>query len=173
MAVQVRSYELGVLLTPSLEARYRASTHAGFSVFASEGSNAGGGNSSSTHSRSSRFGGAIGVTVVPQLTVTFWSPAATREEQQHNPQQLLQLRQQQGSDAARVVGGSGGGGEAVPVVLPVPYVLPPVPYRQGTDVPWMVDEPQTGRDALGKMWGEPKSHYGFMEPGEDEAGELP
>ncbi len=166
--MQVRSYELGVLLTPSLEARYLASPHAGFSVFADE---VYGGNSRMMHSSSSSSRSGVGAAGARQLTVTFWSPAATREEQDrqhHRQQQLLLLRQQQESGAAAGSVGSGGGGEAVPVVLPVPYVLPPLPYRQGTDVPWMVDEPQAGRDALGKMWGEPKSHYGFIEPGEDE-----
>ena len=34
----------------------------------------------------------------------------------------------------------------------------------GVDVPWAVDEPQVGVDALGLPWGLRRSHYGHREP---------
>ncbi|PNH10367.1 Tyrosyl-DNA phosphodiesterase 1 [Tetrabaena socialis] len=133
--LMVRSYELGVLLTPALEAAYRASPQWGFMCCADES----GGGISSGQAR----------------------PSPPHSPQQHPRVAFVTLAC--GAQEKLALEAAG----AVVCVLPVPYELPPVMYGSDEsveDVPWTVDTPQAGRDALGLDWGVRKSHYGHREP---------
>jgi hypothetical protein len=101
-----------------------------------------------------------------------------------------------GLDASSVSVGASGqqGGGTVTVRLPVPYALPPLPYRpsgasaaqasgsaagppaaraadeaQGgeADTPWAVDQPQMGLDVFGLPWGVRRNLYGYLQDEEE------
>ena len=102
--LMIRSYELGVLITPETEraAQVAAGATDVTSVRLLHGTSAGAGGASGSGSSSS--GGP--------------APA--------------------------------GGGEVISWI-PLPYSIPPAPYRQ-QDVPWANDDPQRERDWLGNSW---------------------
>jgi hypothetical protein len=74
-----------------------------------------------------------------------------------------QLQQQQQQEAATA---SNPSSSSVPVLLPLPYQLPPQQYQPG-DVPWCVDPPTPfpGVDVFGYTFGNtPSRYYGNTEP---------
>ncbi|GBF96301.1 hypothetical protein Rsub_09096 [Raphidocelis subcapitata] len=122
------SYELSVLLLPSLEAAHRRHRHRGFVAWPAPGGGGGGGDGA----------------------------AEAQEQQQQAAPAAVQTEQQQAAAASSSRGGGSGGGAAgvaffaarqadpaaaaaagaEAVLLPVPFPLPPAPYRGG-DKPWM------------------------------------
>lgn len=155
----VRSYELGVLLLPSLEAAYRSHPHRGFSCTAPRGQGAAG-----AAGRGAQQGGASteqaaaaaaghGAEGAARGSVQFWSMAA-----KEGGEESKQLQQQGGVGSSRE-------GQAVRVHLPLPYQLPPERYAAG-DTPWAWDVPWEGLDALGQPSGRPVRHYNLTEPAE-------
>jgi hypothetical protein len=79
-------------------------------------------------------------------------------------------QQQQQQDLAAAAGpsssSSSGSSSSVPVLLPLPYLLPPQLY-QPEDVPWCVDTPEQfqGVDTFGYTCGNaPLRYYGNTEP---------
>lgn len=78
----------------------------------------------------------------------------------------LQQQQQQQQVADTATQPSSSSRSGVPVLLPLPYLLPPKQYQQG-EVPWCVDPPRPfpGADAFGYTCGNtPLRYYGNTEP---------
>ncbi|KIY92938.1 hypothetical protein MNEG_15025 [Monoraphidium neglectum] len=144
----ILSYELGALCLPSLEAAYRAHRHRGFSALptAADAGRSGG-------------GGGDGARVLEpgggrqqqQQQEQQEQQQEEQQEEQHEEQQQQQQRQQQQEQneqqqevafyAARQASPAVPPAGAAPparVLLPVPYPLPPPPYRPG-DLPWACD----------------------------------
>ncbi|GLC33895.1 hypothetical protein PLESTB_000815500 [Pleodorina starrii] len=153
--LMIRSYELGVLVTPALEAAYRASPQFGFCCD-DDGS-------ASPHQRHTAAAAAA-----PLRVVTFWTLAGATAGSGGGG----------GGSGGGSGGGGGGSGGSAPTearsaslsgggelacALPVPYPLPPTSYQAGVDEPWTVDTRQPGLDALGLPHGSPYSHYGHTQ----------
>ncbi|KXZ55436.1 hypothetical protein GPECTOR_3g86 [Gonium pectorale] len=155
--LMIRSYEMGVLVTPAHEAAYRSSPHWGFCC-------TDGGTAAAVVN-----GGASAQQQQQQPTSTALPALAAAAGCPPPAVKFLTLAAATAAAAGRQsTNGTGGGASGAAEVvcgIPVPFVLPPVPYRQ-EDRPWTVDEPRAEVDALGLAWGTPQSHYGHTEPPE-------
>ncbi|KAG2424634.1 hypothetical protein HXX76_014359 [Chlamydomonas incerta] len=159
--LMVRSYELGVLITPQAEAAYRASPQWGYTC-------GGGWRDGASGTRAMTAAAAGPDAALPPVRLVAMDMGGPQQQQQ----------QQQSQQRA-----AGESGAAAVVALPLPFHLPPVRYRsagaaggaagagggaadagRAPDVPWAVDEPQAGLDSLGLPWGVRLSHYGHREP---------
>ncbi|GIL60588.1 hypothetical protein Vafri_15126 [Volvox africanus] len=156
--LMIRSYELGVLVTPALEAAYRASPQYGFCCYPSP-------NKLQMEPRQQQQQQpsqsaqledtpSSQVPCVNTSGVTFCSFAAP------TTCTLPGITLPSDAGGERAHGDAGG---SVTCMIPVPYTLPPTSYRAGEDKPWVVDVPQQGLDALGLPWGAPYSHYGHID----------
>lgn len=119
----VRSFELGVLLTPGTEARYRASRWAGFSC--------------TSPSRGCQ-GGAAAAPAAAAATAAAGAAAA-------DPPAVCLTQWRAGAPQAAT---AGPGPQQLRVALPIPYRLPPQPYAAG-EQPWNSDTNWPGEDSLG------------------------
>jgi tyrosyl-DNA phosphodiesterase-1 len=167
----VRSYELGVLLLPSLEAAYRSHPQRGFSCTAPGGAAGAAGAAGSRlqqggASTEQAAAAAAGPSVAEHGAaggaargfVEFWSMAAQEGGEESKQQQQQQQQGGVGSSCTE-------GPQVVRVHLPLPYQLPPERYAPG-DTPWAWDVPWEGLDALGQLSGRPVRHYNLTEPAE-------
>jgi len=126
----IRSYELGVLITPSTEERYRSSWDTDDGI-AFSCTTSGGGDSKEKRKPSRR------VTLVP------W----TRPESEVNNNET---NKKEGRDGEEKEEEEEEGVVCVP--LPIPFKLPPDRYDPDQDVPWAVD--MTPKEAPGSdVWG--------------------
>lgn len=146
------SYELGVLLVPSLEAAYRASRWVGFSCTsdapmpgaATAAAAADGGAAAAAAAAEGQAGGAAAAAAAgpaasqPAPTVRF---VAWKRGDSQEAQEMAAGEGASGSSS----GGSDGGGvqRELLVPLPIPYSLPPQKYQPG-DEAWMVDRHYSG-----------------------------
>lgn len=141
--LMVRSYELGVLLVPSLEGAYRASRWRGFSCTSSQpwqqqqvAALPPGGAAAEQAGPSAAAGAAA---AGPTVRFVHWQRGAS----------------QNAEAAAR--------GQELRVPLPIPYTLPPQRYAAG-DQPWAVDTAWPGADSLGRTVDNPWGRlYGMLE----------
>mgnify|MGYP001810877824 CR=1 FL=1 len=134
--MMVRSYELGILLTPACEAAYRASRWHGFSCTSTQPLPAEGGcGEAAAGAAAAAAGGAAPASAV---RFTQWRRGAPQE-------------------AAAAADG------VLRVPLPIAYRLPPAQYPPG-ERPWTVDGAWQGLDALGfDRDASPSCHYGALE----------
>lgn len=129
-----RSYELGVLLTPSMEAAYRASRWAGFSCTAPTPAPA-----AAADAAGGSGGGGGGSGQPPAVRFVAWKRGDSQEAQAEADGTLR-------------------------VPLPIPFSLAPQRYAAGVDRPWMVDVHCPGLDTLGCTIDAPYgSMYGRLE----------
>ncbi|GLI60365.1 hypothetical protein VaNZ11_002490 [Volvox africanus] len=159
--LMIRSYELGVLVTPALEAAYRASPQYGFCCHPSPNSlqmeprhrpqqQQQQQPSESTQMKDTSPSQVLCITVTGVTFCSFAAPTTCALPG-------ITLPSYAGDERS----GDDGGG--VTCMIPVPYTLPPTSYHAGEDKPWVVDVPQQGLDALGLPWGAPYSHYGHID----------
>lgn len=139
--IQVRSYEMGVLFLPSLEAAYRRHRHRAFSCLPSHGPG---------HlPRHFRFG-------LPTPRDAETSPTVNVL-----PEAQCLVEFETASASSEPKGEPQGAASVQRVPLPLPFALPPRPYLP-EETPWMADAEQAGCDVLGRTRGEcSESMYGF------------
>lgn len=142
------SYELGVLLVPSLEAAYRASRWVGFSCTsdapmpaagaarAAAGAAAGEGQAEGTEAAVAAAATTSSAAAQPPLPVRFvaWKRGDSQEAQ------AVAAGEEGGASSSS---SSNSAGQELRVPLPIPYPLPPQRYQPG-DEPWMVDRHWSG-----------------------------
>jgi tyrosyl-DNA phosphodiesterase 1 len=137
----VRSYELGVLFLPSLEARFRASAQRDFSCTPSSG------------------GALRRLLLCPAVQNAVAGSGVNGEAAQVAFVAAAATQRTGAGESQREF--ANGSAEAVP--LPLPYCLPPRPYSAG-DEPWMANVEHAGTDALGRLQLEcGESMYGFTQ----------
>ncbi|KAG2496528.1 hypothetical protein HYH03_005352 [Edaphochlamys debaryana] len=167
--LMVRSYELGVLVTPASEAAYRSSPHFGFTCDHPAPADAAGGAGAGGADGSQPSGPGASPPQQGEAAphVTLWTTEGITAQREAPLQPASQ--QTSASTLAAQSDAAAGGAAApwhVPCVVPLPYALPPVPYM-AADEPWTVDERHLGLDSLGRLCGEPASFYGLVEPDGD------
>ena len=140
----IRSYELGVLLVPSLEAAYRASRWRGFSC------------TSTAEQPRGLAGAGAPQAPGPAPTVRFvpWQRGDSQEAS---------------LAPAAALGGDGEGTSAagalhvLRVPLPIPFRLPPQQYERG-ERPWDWETNWPGLDSWGRVRQDPRgANYGYLE----------
>lgn len=124
-SLYIRSFELSVLILPSLEAEYRASSNRGFQC-----------------TTGAAAPPAPRLLRCPADALRAPPPAASGTAAAPRPTGGLVFR------AALQSGGSPADADTTVVPLPIPYALPPPRYG-GTDVPWVVDDAHTAVDIRG------------------------
>ena len=130
--LKVLSYELGVLLTPALEAAYRAHRWRGFSCTSAQ----------------PPLAGAAAATAGGAAAAAAAAAAASGEAAQPTLRFVQWRRGTPQEPAATGAHGAGGAPPALRVPLPIPYSLPPARYGAG-ERPWTNDGRWDGLDALG------------------------
>ncbi|KAL4425897.1 hypothetical protein ABPG75_009913 [Micractinium tetrahymenae] len=145
----IRSYELGVLMTPSTEAAYRGSRWAGFSCTSPPRCQ---GATAATKGNS----GTAAASAASAAEVHAGWPAA-------GPSAVCLTQWRAGTPQAAAAGPAAG---QLRVPLPIPYRLPPQPYAAG-EQPWASDADWLGEDSLGITWDQGYlflPHYGHLQP---------
>lgn len=131
----MNQYELGVLITPTTEAAYRAHPHCGFACNTGGSSSGSGGGAGVA---SSSGGGAY---LQPPAAAALASAGGISGQQ---PAVTFQAW-------SKAVAATAPDSSATATLLPVPYPLPPEPYS-ALDTPWTWDVAHHGPDVYGGYW---------------------
>lgn len=179
--LMIRSYELGVLCVPSLEAKHRQHPHRGFCCTGDDRP-AGAGGADETAGgggpHPSALSNAAGMEPTAGPCVEFYAMkqdklmtigtniAAAPQDGSAQPNTQKTSPSASLPTAGSKSRGSGSCAAVLRVPIPVPYSLPPQRYT-AADFPWMADVAYPGLDILGQQCGVPGRFYHRVEPKDD------
>ncbi|KAL0031162.1 hypothetical protein WJX77_006853 [Trebouxia sp. C0004] len=157
----IRSFELGVMFLPSLEARYRQHPNRGFSCTPQ---------APPAHPSAEDASTCTIVNAPPADPLAAAAATAAAGEQgdaalaQGLPAPEFWTSQAGTDDSSDTTSSSSGTSR---LIMPIPYMLPPRPYssHMSTDQPWCVDIEYSGVDSLGHNINDPvQGFYGQLQP---------